>query len=366
MDDVQSVQDSVREAIAEIEKIENGESEEVEAVEEATDAPEASEEKAEEVAASEEAEATEELGDAAEAEDGAEEAESEEEPEEVTLAPASWSAKDREVWAKLDPEAQKIVARREGERDRITNTTAKEVAPLKAVIDEHAEYFRQINMTPEQSFRGLVAAERSLRFGTPQQKTEALEQIARQYGIAMPVAAGTGQEAEAFTDPDVAALRSEFGEQMGEIKTLLTSRQQADDAAQMAAADRFFDELESADASEFPEARYRYDVMPRFDELVAAECARGMMPDVAQLKELYRDAAWGTAGVRDRLVADARAREQAREKAARRTRRKVTSSASGGSGQAAHSEDEPPVDESVRDTIARTMRDMERSQGAIR
>lgn len=49
----------------------------------------------------------------AEPDDGAEE-----EPAPAIDPPASWSAKDRAEWSKLTPEAQAIVARREGERDR--------------------------------------------------------------------------------------------------------------------------------------------------------------------------------------------------------------------------------------------------------
>lgn len=53
--------------------------------------------------------------------------EAEQPPEEPAIeAPKSWSAEDREAWATLTPEAQKIVAAREADRDRTVSKALSE------------------------------------------------------------------------------------------------------------------------------------------------------------------------------------------------------------------------------------------------
>lgn len=49
-------------------------------------------------------------------------------PEPAIEAPKSWSAEDREAWATLTPEAQKIVAAREADRDRTVQQTLSQKA----------------------------------------------------------------------------------------------------------------------------------------------------------------------------------------------------------------------------------------------
>jgi hypothetical protein len=60
--------------------------------------------------------------------EGPEPDEPEEEAPPAIDPPVSWKAEDREVFAKLPPEAQQIVARREGERDRYVQQRTQQIA----------------------------------------------------------------------------------------------------------------------------------------------------------------------------------------------------------------------------------------------
>lgn len=352
-----SVKDSIREAI---ESLAPDEPEETEVVEEPTepDAP------VEEPEAEEPADEPEE-----EPDDPDEAAKELEEPAETVLAPASWTKEEREVFAKLDPDAQKIVSRRENERTAHLREKGAEIAPLRSVAEENKAYFQQIGLAPEQSFRVLVETEKMLRFGTPQQKADMLQKIARDYGIAQPEAPAA-QEEDLDADPTISRLEQRITERLGTIESQLTSRQQADESAQereaQATATRFFEELEGMDPKEAPEVRYVEQVMPRFQSMVAEDRRNGAPLDVAALKSLYRDAAWSLPQVRDAMQNDIATAAKAAEKPVKRTIKKVSSSASGGSGVVAHSEDMPKT-MSVRESVQRAVRALEdKDAGTLR
>ena len=381
--EVESVKESIEAAIAELDAAEQPPPEDspAEPVPNAEDDPEAAAEPSDEPEEVEEAPEGEEppkltLKSRERASEGkeapSEDEEPKEEPVEAVLAPASWSKDDRQVWDKLDRPAQEVIARREKERDDEIRRTKTKAGPLEAVADEFETYFRQIGVTPDQSFRGLLSAEQSLRFGTPQQKADTLKEIARQYGISMPSqpAKGEATDDSDFADPEAAAvLRSWVDERLGKIEGELTSRQQAEQTAQEnaanATANRFFEELEKEDASKSPEVRYIADVTPRFLEMVEVDRKTHGTPDVARLRELFSDAAWSVPSVRERMTQDLTARQQTEQKTVKRTVRKVASSASGGTGTSAHSE-EPDINESVQDTVKRSMAELEQARGALR
>lgn len=358
-EDVQSVGDSVRAAIESLqEQVDEPAGEVVEEVEatepDPGEEPEPEEEHDGEPEPEEEPEAEEADGDGGK-----------EEPEEVILPPASWSKEDREHFAKLDKDVQKIVARREGERDRFVQANSRETAPVRAVLDEHADYFRQVGLDPATSIDYLIKAEKALRYGTPQAKREKYLEIARQYGIELPTATSP-EPSEELADPDLAAALKPVVERLGTIEGQLSSRQQADDRTQeMEAANTasdFFSELEAMDPKQHPEVRYVQDVMPLFQAMVTAERQNGKSLDVNGLKRLYTDAAWGTPQVREAMQSDMAASQKPKAEVRKKTVKR-SSSASSGSGSPAHSED-LPEHETVRESIQRSIRQLE--NGAMR
>jgi hypothetical protein len=71
--------------------------------------------------------------------------EPEEEPAPAIDPPQSWKADEKTAWAKLPPDVQAIVARREGERDRYISTRSQEMAEerrasAEARLSERGEY----------------------------------------------------------------------------------------------------------------------------------------------------------------------------------------------------------------------------------
>lgn len=367
-EDVPSVRDSILEAVKTLEPVE--------------EAPDAEDVVEEAVGGEPETVAEPEGGEQAEAsEEPLESAEEEEaEPQEVEelepiLAPASWSTEDREGWGALPREQQEVIAKREQERDTEYNNKFREIAPLRSIIDENSDYFRQIGISPTESFRGLLAAEKALRFGTPEQKAETLQRIARDYGVDMPVAqVQPEQQTDEFgfpVEPDTTQVIQTAVEQaIAPIRNDLQSRQVAEDEARQAreaeqaqaTAAQFFDELGKSDR---PEARYVEEVLPAFDSMVARESANGANLDAARLHEIYEAAAWATSSVRAKMLqdqADTPAPAASEATVTKRTVKKASSPSSSAGRGSPHSDD-VPNDESVRDTIRRSMDEL--TQGTL-
>lgn len=88
-----------------------------------------------EEAAPEPAESEDETESAEDAEDEAEDAE--EAPEPIPM-PTSWGKEDADAWGKLDPEAQAVIARREGERDKYIRETGRKAAETRHEVENQA------------------------------------------------------------------------------------------------------------------------------------------------------------------------------------------------------------------------------------
>ncbi len=79
-------------------------------------------------------------------------------------APVSWSEQDKQVFAKLPPEAQGVIARRESERDRYLTRTSDELSRFKqeiggidSALSDIGHIMRDNNMTKEQAVKEFVA-----------------------------------------------------------------------------------------------------------------------------------------------------------------------------------------------------------------
>ena len=293
------------------------------------------------------------------------------EAEEVILAPTSWNKDDREGWEGLPRKIQETITRREEEQHKAISDMGREIGPLRAVIEEHQEYFQRRGVDPATSFKVLLQAENSLAYGTPQSKRQALEQIARDYGIPLDAKSPADQDEDDLADPDLAKAVAPITERLGRIEGQLTSRQQADDQAREDEAaqtsQRFFDDLEGMDPKDHPEVRYVKETLPQFQAMVGAELAAGRRLSVDNLKTIFRNAARATPGVYEAMQNDMAARAKAipSPKAdSKRVIKKVSSSVSSGAGGATHSKD-LPKHESVRDTINRSIGELE-GPGAIR
>src|SRR3990172_1507667 len=78
--------------------------------------------------------------------------------------PKSWSADRTSIWQSLSPEAQEIVAQREGEAQKRLSElgeTAKAAEPLRQIVDRYKSSIG--NRSPEQALEALFQAEERLR-----------------------------------------------------------------------------------------------------------------------------------------------------------------------------------------------------------
>jgi len=358
-DKPESVRDSIHAAIQTLEEVEEPSLEAEDPPE-----PEPEAEEIEETAQTAEERSGEDGKAAPGEETEAKEGQDDSEAKEVALAPASWSKEDREAWNDAPDAVKEVVARREAERERKFHDDSRALAPLRTIVNDNEEFFRQRGVAPDEGIRVLIDTAKALRFGTATQKADLLRQIAHDYevpleGLIPSGRAAASEDDDDMADPEFKNLRDHVDGRLERIESALTSRQRVDDESRKRTADdtsaAFFSALDTADPKAFPEARYVEEVYPAFDMLVAGELQAGRPLDVNALKDLYSRAAWSVPEVRAKLMQDASAaRETKPERRRTRTVKTVSSSASSGSGSAPHSEDLPEK-ESVRETISRSI-----------
>ena len=102
-------------------------------------------------------------------------------------APASWSAKARESWAKLPAEAQTEIAKREKEINKVLQDSAgarRAVQELNSVLAPHANRLMAAGIqSPIQAIGTLLATEGQLRQGDAVTKARTIAQLVQQYGV---------------------------------------------------------------------------------------------------------------------------------------------------------------------------------------
>lgn len=105
---------------------------------------------------------------------------------EVVPAPVGWSDEDRAHFAALPPELQKVVLRRESEREKALSQKSQEFADhkrrldaLDKVISPHRQTWELNGLTEEQALGRLFAAQKLLS----ERPEQALAYLARQHGV---------------------------------------------------------------------------------------------------------------------------------------------------------------------------------------
>jgi hypothetical protein len=106
----------------------------------------------------------------------------------INRAPSSWKPTAKAAWANLPPEIRAEVHRRESDflkgqsgllpDAHLGQSMRSVIEPYRAIIDAEGG-------TPERAVADLLRTAALFRMGTAQQKQQALQQIARQYGISM-------------------------------------------------------------------------------------------------------------------------------------------------------------------------------------
>lgn len=152
----------------------------------------------------------------------------EQKPDQTTLnttgeieVPKTWRKEAAAHWAALPPEVRAEVQKREEDMFRGLEQYKGDAAIGRAmaqVLQPHADLMRQHNVEPGPLINSLLHAQRTLSFGTPQQKAEFVQNLVQQYGIELP-----DPSQSAYVDPNVQRLQSE----VQRLQSSVTAQQQA-------------------------------------------------------------------------------------------------------------------------------------------
>ncbi len=223
-------------------------------------------------------------------------------------APQSWSAEEKAHWAKVPPEAQSVIARRETEAHRQISQQGQQIKahePLRAVAEQHAEYFRRNGMKPEAALNELVRVSQYL----DRDPATAIRELAQRYRVDLQQLA-SGQPQQQQNDYVDHAARAEVRQLKAFIAQIQSEQQGTKLQAVTTAIDKF--------AKDHP---YFNDLEGEIEAQVAVLQQRngnGLSPE-EMLSQAYDKARWANPTIRERILADQRKKDEEKAKAERET-----------------------------------------------
>lgn len=224
--------------------------------------------------------------------------------------PKTWRPEAAAKWATVDPEVRAEILKREADMFKGLETYKADATTGKAfqqVVEPFKQLLARDNLDPVQMTQQLMSAHVALTLGTPEQKTEYIQWIAKTYGV--PLQAVPDAEAP-YVDPEVKALRDE----LNSVKSNLNAE-----------AQRRTNEIRQQMAAKI-EAFATNPAHPYFDE-VSADITK-LLKTGMELEEAYEKAVWANPVTRakelDRVTAEKAAKAQAEAKAKAEAARKAT------------------------------------------
>ncbi len=243
-------------------------------------------------------------------------------------APTHWASADREMFAKLTPDAQKFMMDRFQGMEAAHTQRSQEIAPIRGFMEQWNPYFQHIGADPGIAMNQVMQAEYMLRTGTQEQKRDVLRQLINDYGIEGP---GEGGENAPPHDPRV----DQLAQQMQELAHRNNAQAVHAQNAQMQAANNAIHSFTSAKNEDGTLAHPFFgDVQVDMERLAQADIDSGRQPD---LKDLYERACWANPTVRQKLL-DMQKTADAKE--ARRKRHAGSSVSGAGSRRAEQRSDD--------------------------
>lgn len=174
------------------------------------------------------------------------------------------------------------------EKAQFGDQMAQAISPYMATI-------QSIGVQPAVAVQKLLAADHSLRYGSPEQKSQMIQQIARDYGVDLAQIQPTEQQ---WVDPQVQQLQS----QLGQMQQWIQQQTQAREMQERAALNS-----EIATFSSDPANAYFEQVKNDMAGLLQAGLA-------STLKEAYDKAIFANPSIRSQVLA----KQQAEAEAARK------------------------------------------------
>lgn len=134
-------------------------------------------------------------------------------PIDINRPPGSWKPAAKAQWAGLPEPIRQEIYRRESDFMN-SNKGIMENADFGRLMKQTVEPYRMLieaeGGTPEKAVADLMRTAALFRVGTPQQKTQAVQQLIKQFNVQMPqeqpVADGQPPQAQEFKDPRVDSL----------------------------------------------------------------------------------------------------------------------------------------------------------------
>lgn len=167
-------------------------------------------------------------------------------------APQSWTAEAKAHWAKLPPEAQEYILKREGEAHKAITSQGDRLKSLEMfdkLLSDYRDDFARHAVAPDQGIRALLEAQRMF----DQDPLAAATTLLAQRGIDL--RAILSGQAPSINDPIVGQLRQELSslkQELSQYKQETSAAQQAADSAMVKefAKDKpYFDDVRAVMAS---------------------------------------------------------------------------------------------------------------------
>jgi hypothetical protein len=274
-----------------------------------------------------------------------------------------WSAKDKETFAKLAPEAKELLLRRHKDMEAAFTRKTQDIAdfrkryePVDKIFEPYRDKMKAGGWTEQKLVEGWANVEKRLMDGDGVNVVAGLmkgynvdlAKVAQAMGYRPPAAAAprtdaTGAEVPA---PPAVNLPPEVIETLRDLRQRVDARDQKDmESTQRAAREaetRVMSDIEKFKSAQDDKGELQH---PHFDELEAdmtelASAAIAAKRPVPSLKDLYEKAVWANPSTRDAALAAREKAQQAKSAADARAKaaaaKKAGSSVHGapGSGQA--------------------------------
>lgn len=255
--------------------------------------------------------------------------------------PESWSAENKAKFAALPPDVQAYIAQREGEAHKAITQKGEELKrfePFARVLDPHRERIQRLGVDPTEYVGRILHAESLLQ--NPQTRVQAIQQIARDYGVDLSALTGqpAGQMAQSAQDPALAAAL----EKVNRLETWATQRERQEMEAANARAQAAAREAEARATAFLNDPKYPYakELESDMSALIIAERALGRelsLEDAYKRASRASETVWQKIEAEKAAAAKKEADEAAAKKAAEAKRKAPTNVKPRGSGATAPS-----------------------------
>lgn len=142
----------------------------------------------------------------------------------TATAPRTWRPEAAAQWANLPPDVQAEIHKREEDIFKGIEGYKADAAygkTMQNVIAPYDAVLKQYNIDPVQQVSGLMQAHYTLALGTPEQKLNLFQTLAKDYNVDL---TGLSSEPNPYADPEVIRLREEMASLKSETSAIRQER----------------------------------------------------------------------------------------------------------------------------------------------